>query len=237
MATQLQLGAITVEVIKKDIKNVHLSVLPPEGAVRIAAPRRMNMDAIRLFAISKLSWIKQQQKKLRRQEREPAREYIDRESHYVWGKRYLLKLVEQDAAPRIVLKHKTIELHVREGFPKEKREAALESWYREQVKAALPPLLEKWQRILDVEMNRSFVQRMKTKWGGSNPKRRNIRLNTELAKKPPDCLEYVVVHELAHFISAKHDERFIAVLDRHLPSWRVTKDLLNASPLKHEEWD
>ena len=236
MAAQLQLGAITVEVIKKDIKNVHLSVLPPEGAVRISAPRRMNMEAIRLFAISKLSWIKQQQSKLQRQERETPRDYVDRESHYVWGKRYLLKVLTHDAAPMIVLKHKTIELHARKSLPPEKRQAAFEGWYREQVKSALPQLLDKWQGILNVEVNRSFVQRMKTKWGSSNPRRRNIRLNTELAKKPRECLEYVVVHELAHFISARHDERFISLLDQHLPSWRVTRELLNTTPLRHEEW-
>lgn len=236
MAMLLQLGGITVEVFKKDIKNVHLSVLPPKGAVRISAPQRMKMDAIRLFAISKLQWIKQQQQKLQKQEREPPRDYVDRESHYVWGKRYLLKLVTHDAAPKIALKHKTLELHARESVPAEKRQEILEAWYREQVKAALPPLLEKWEKILGVQVNRSFVQRMKTKWGSSNPKRHNIRLNTELAKKPRECLEYVVVHELAHFISARHDERFISTLDRHLPSWRMTRDLLNAAPLRHEHW-
>jgi hypothetical protein len=236
MATQLQLGQITVQVLKKDIKNVHLSVLPPAGAVRIAAPRRMNMDAIRLFAISKLSWIKQQQRKLQGQERTPPRDYVDRESHYVWGKRYLLKLVEHDAPPVIMLKHRTIELHARKSLAPDKREAVFEGWYREQVKSALLPLLNKWQQALGVEINRSFVQRMKTKWGSSNPQRRNIRLNTELAKKPRDCLEYVVVHELAHFISARHDDRFIRLLDRHLPSWQVTRELLNTAPLRHEDW-
>jgi predicted metal-dependent hydrolase len=235
--SQLQLGGIIVEVVKKDIKNLHLSVLPPEGAVRISAPRRMNLDAIRLFAISKLSWIKQQQARLREQEREPPREYLDRESHFVWGKRYLLKCVGHEGKPLVVVKHRTIELHARAGLAVEKREAVFEGWYRDQVRAALPPLLEKWQRLLGVEVNRSFVQRMKTKWGSSHPQRRNIRLNTELAKKPRECLEYVVVHELAHFISSRHDDRFIGLLNRHLPSWRVTRELLNKSSLRQEEWE
>ena len=179
----LQLGEIEVEVVRKDIKNVHLSVLPPAGAVRIAAPRRMTLDAIRLFAISKLPWIKQHQQKLQSQERETPREYVDRESHYAWGKRYLLKLVPCEGRPRIVLKHKTIELHARETLAAEKRAAILDAWYREEIKSRLPSLMTKWQRLLGVEANRTFVQRMKTKWGSSNPRQRNIRLNTELAKK------------------------------------------------------
>jgi predicted metal-dependent hydrolase len=232
----LQLGDIKVEVTRKDIKNVHLSVLPPSGAVRIAAPRRMKLEAIRLFAISKLPWIKQHRKKQQAQEREPPRDYVDRESHNVWGKRYLLKLVSRDARPLVVLKHKTIELHAREDLPAGKRAAILEAWYREQLKATLPGLLDKWQRLLGVEVNRVFVQRMKTKWGSSNPRRRHIRLNTELAKKPPECLEYVVLHEVSHFRCPRHDQRFIALLDQHLPHWRVIRDELNAAPLRHENW-
>jgi hypothetical protein len=232
----LQLGDIEVEVTRKDIKNVHLSVLPPAGAVRIAAPRYMKLDAIRLFAISKLPWIRQHQHKLQAQEREPARDYVDRESHYVWGRRYLLKLVPHPGRPAVILKHKTIELHAREGLPTEKRAAILEAWYRDQIRSALPDLLGKWQRLLQVDLNRAFVQRMKTKWGSANPRRHNIRLNTDLAKKPAECLEYVVLHELSHFISARHDQRFVALLERHLPQWRVIRDQLNAAPLRHEKW-
>jgi predicted metal-dependent hydrolase len=233
--TLLQLGDIKVEVTRKDIKNVHLSVLPPSGAVRIAAPRRMKLDAIRLFAISKLPWIRQRQKKLQSQEREPPRDYVDRESHYVWGKRYLLKLVPTDARPAVVLKHKTLELHARDSLSVEQRATLVEAWYREQVKAALPGVMEKWQDLLRVKVNRTFVQRMKTKWGSANPERRNIRLNTDLARKPLECLEYVVLHELSHFISARHDRRFIALLDQHLPHWRTIRADLNAAPLRHEK--
>jgi predicted metal-dependent hydrolase len=236
MLAHFQLGEIRIDVVRKDIKNVHLSVLPPTGDVRIAAPRRMKLDAIRLFAISKLPWIKQHQKKMRAQEREPQQEYIDRESHYVWGKRYLLKLVPHDAAPAIKVKHKVLQLHARPEMSAEKREAALDGWYREQIRAALLPLLEKWQPLLSVQVNRVFVRRMKTKWGSANPSKRNIRLNTELAKKPPECFEYVVLHELSHFLSPRHDQRFIALLDEHLPQWRTIREILNMSPLRHEEW-
>lgn len=235
-STQLQIGDICVEVIKKDIKNVHLSVLPPSGAVRIAAPRRMKLDAIRLFAITKLPWIRQHQKRLRSQKREPARDYIDRESHYLWGKRYLLKLAPHDGTAHVELRHKTLILCMREDLSAEKRGAILDAWYRDQVRAEVNVLLKKWQPLLGVEVARFFVRRMKTKWGSSTPLRRTIRLNTELAKKMPECLEYVVVHELAHFVSGRHDQRFVALLDRHLPHWRTIRQTLNQSPLRHEGW-
>jgi predicted metal-dependent hydrolase len=232
MTTHLKLGAIMVEVIKKDIKNVHLSVHPPNGAVRIAAPRRMNMDAIRLFAISKLPWIKRHQKKLRVQERETPRDYVDRESHYLWGKRYLLKIVEQEGAADIDLRHTTIVMRVRNSTSKEKRGAMLDAWYREQIRAALPAMLDKWQPLLKVAAKRVFVQRMKTKWGSANPQRHFIRLNTDLAKKAPECLEYVVLHELSHFLSPRHDQRFLALLDQHLPHWRAIRTQMNEGPLR-----
>lgn len=232
---QLHLGDIVVAVTKKDIKNVHLSVHPPTGAVTIAAPRRMNMDAIRLFAISKLPWIKRHQKKLREQDREPPRDFVDRESHFVWGKRYLMKVVPQHGAPSIQLKHKTLELHTRTNLSTDNREAVLDAWYREQIREALPPLLEKWERLLGVKVCRVFVRRMKTKWGSSNPHKRTIRLNTELAKKPPECFEYVVLHELSHFLSPRHDQRFIALMDKNLPHWRAIRQSLNSAPLRHHE--
>ena len=184
MVSQIKLGDIAVDVVLKDIKNVHLSVYPPTGRVRISAPRRMSLDTIRVFAISKLDWIKQQQKLLRAQERETPREYVDLESHYVWGKRYLLTVSERDASPSIELKHDRMLLRVRPGSGEDRRMALVEEWYREQLKEAVPPLLARWQPLLGVRVHRLFVQRMKTKWGGCNHKARTIRLNTELAKKP-----------------------------------------------------
>jgi predicted metal-dependent hydrolase len=237
MGTQFKLGDIAVDVVLKDIKNVHLSVYPPMGRVRISAPSRMNLDTIRVYAISKLGWIKQQQKKLRAQEREAPREYLDRESHYVWGKRYLLKVIEDNEAPAVELKHSRMLLRVRPGTDDEKKRAILEEWYREQIKKAVPPLVVKWEPVMSVKLERFFVQRMKTKWGSCNVGTQSIRLNTDLAKKPPECLEYIVVHEMAHLLVRHHNYRFSNLMDRCLPDWKLLRQTLNATPLAHANWD
>ncbi|TAJ98316.1 M48 family peptidase [bacterium] len=236
MVTQIDLGGILLDVIKKNIKNIHLSVYPPFGKVRISAPLRMNTDTIRVFAISKLGWIKQQQKKLRAQERETPREYLDRESHYVWGKRYLLKVVDKDAAPEVSVKHNTLLLRVRPGSSKEKKQAVLEAWYREQLKAAIPPLIAKWEPLMGVNVARFFVQRMKTKWGSCSLVSGSIRLNTELAKKPRECLEYIVVHEMVHLLEPTHKHRFVVLMDQFMPKWQFYRDSLNRLPVRHENW-
>jgi len=236
MASRIKLGDMVVDVVLKDIKNVHLSVYPPDGAVRISAPKRMSLDTIRLFAISRLTWIRQQQKKLREQERETPRDYVERESHYVWGKRYLLELREVDAPPSVELRHKRLVLRVRPGMSPMAREAVLEVWYRQQLKTAVAPLLARWEPLLGVSTRRFFVQRMKTKWGSCNQRERTIRLNTELAKKPPECLEYLVVHELAHIVEPTHNARFLALMDRFMPQWRFRRDLLNRLPVRQEFW-
>ena len=236
MVRQLKLGNITVDVVLKDIKNIHLSVHPPTGRVRISAPSRLTLDTIRVFAISKLGWIKQQQKKLREQDRESPREYLDRESHYVWGKRYLLRVSEPDQAPSVELKHNRMLLKVRPGTDERRRQSIVEGWYREQLKNALPPHIAKWEPLLDVKVVRLFVQRMKTKWGSCNPGAGHIRLNTELAKKPPECLEYIVVHEMAHLLEPTHNARFRALMDRFMPKWQFYMDQLNRLPVSHEDW-
>ena len=236
MSAQLRLGEITVEVVAKDIKNIHLSVYPPNGKVRISAPLGMKLDTIRVFAIAKLGWIKQQQKKLREQERESPREYLDLESHYVWGKRYLLKVVEADAAPTVELKHSRLILRVRPGTSDERKQAIVGQWYRDQIKAAAPALLSKWEALLGVKAERIFVQKMKTKWGSCNPTARSIRLNTDLAKKPVQCVEYLVVHELVHLLERRHNDRFMGLLGACMPQWRQSRELLNRTPLAHEEW-
>jgi predicted metal-dependent hydrolase len=236
MVTRLKLGEIMVEVVQKDIKNVHLSVYPPHGRVKISAPSRMSADTIRVFAISKIGWIKQQQTKLRGQEREAPREYLDRESHYVWGKRYLLKLIESDSPPAITLKPRWMVMSVRPGTDDTKKRTILEDWYREQIKQAVPPLLAKWEPVLGVRVERFFVQRMKTKWGSCSPERHGIRLNTELARKPPECLEYIVVHEMAHLIVRRHNDKFGSLLAGCLPHWRQLRQMLNGAPLPHAEW-
>ncbi|GKS65191.1 metal-dependent hydrolase [Nitrospira sp.] len=233
---QIQLGNIAVDVVVRDIKNVHLSVHPPMGRVRIAAPSRMSLDTIRVFAISKLSWIKQQQKKLREQGRETPREYLNRESHYLWGKRYLLTVREQNVGPSLELRHHHIVLRVRPGTGEERKQALFEEWYREQLKKAVLPLLAKWQPLMRVTVNRFFVQRMKTKWGSCNPTARHIRLNTELANKPMECLEYIVVHEMLHLLEPTHNSRFIALMDRFIPKWQFYRETLNRLPVRHESW-
>jgi len=236
MVAQIKLGPIAVDVVLKDIKNIHLSVYPPAGRVRISAPLRMDLDTIRVFAITKLGWIKSQQQKLREQERESPREYLDRESHYVWGKRYLLEVVESDQPPRVQLKHSKLQLQVRLGSDEEKKQAIVAAWYRDQLRQAIPPLIAKWETTLGVKVERIFVQRMKTKWGSCSSARRNIRLNSELAKKPRECLEYLMVHEMVHLLEPTHNSHFTALMDQFMPKWKFYREILNRLPVHHEQW-
>ena len=236
MISRLELGNVTVDVVLKDIKNVHLSVHPPTGRVHISAPRRTDLDTIRMFAISKLDWIRRQRTKLIEQERETPREYVDMESHYVWGKRYLLVIQENHGPLSIQLKHRHMLMCVRRHTGRLRRDALMEQWYREQLKAAVPPLLTRWQPLIGVEVKRFFVQRMKTMWGSCNHNARTIRLNTDLAKKPAECLEYIVVHELAHLVEPTHNVRFIALMDGLMPRWRSHREVLNRLPIRQVSW-
>ena len=231
MTSTIDLGEIRIEVTKKKIKNVHLSVNPPDANVRISAPQRMKLDTIRVFAISKLSWIKKQQKKLRAQERQKPLQYIERESHYLWGKRYLLG-VSTDARPqRVVHDGHQMTIHVRKGAPLETRRAVMNAWYRDQMRNEMPQLLKKWEAIIGVHTSRFFVRRMKTRWGTCNIRARSIRLNTDLAKKPKECLEYIVVHELVHLLERRHNQRFHALMDQFMPQWKSCRDVLNQLPV------
>jgi predicted metal-dependent hydrolase len=231
MVTELKLGDVSVDVLFKDIKNVHLSVHPPSGRVRIAAPRQMSLEAVRLFAVSKIGWIRKHQRQFVSQEREPPREYLERESHYVWGRRYLLRLVVNGAHTRVAVSSKAIELSVPKDAPVEHRREVLEAWCREELRQKARVAIAKWEKALGVAPRRFFIQKMKTKWGGSNPSARTIRLNLDLVRFPPDCLDYVVLHELAHFLVPNHSEQFVALLDRHMPGWRTIRGRLNAGPL------
>ncbi|CAG1013072.1 hypothetical protein ANAEL_04591 [Anaerolineales bacterium] len=237
MTEQIQIGDISVDVIFKDIKNVHLSVHPPTGRVRISAPAHMKLDTIRVYAISKIDWIKKHQKKFQEQERETPREYLERESHYVWGKRYLLKVNEANQIAAVELRHTQMVLTVRPGSGVAKREAVLSAWYREEVRKAAAPLIEKWEAVMGVQSSRCYVQRMKTKWGSCNPRARHIRLNSDLAKKPRGCLEYIIVHELTHLLEPSHNTRFTALMDQFLPNWKQYRTELNRIPLSHVEWE
>jgi predicted metal-dependent hydrolase len=237
MRTRIKLGEIGVDVVRKDIMNVHLSVHPPTGRVRIAAPERMSLNTVRVFVIAKLPWIKKQQRKLREQERETPREYIDRESHYVWGRRYLLKVVEADLRASVELNHGQMILRARRGTGKAKRQAVVEEWHREQLRKAVPPLIKKWEGLMGVRVRRFFLQRMKTKWGSCNDRAGSIRLNTDLARKPRECLEYIVVHEMVHLLEPTHNERFMALMNQFMPKWQFYRDVLNRLPVRHESWD
>jgi predicted metal-dependent hydrolase len=237
MATKIQLGAIEAEVTFKQIKNVHLSVHPPKGRVRIAAPTRMKLDTVRVFAISKLSWIKLQQRKLAAQERESPRDYSERESHYLWGRRYLLSVQEKDEAPTVEIKARKMLLTVRPGTSPTQRQHIIDRWYREQLKQEIPSLIARWEPILGVKVNRFFIQRMRTRWGSCNVSSISIRLNTDLAKKPPQCLEYIVVHEMMHLLEPTHNARFLALMDHFLPQWPMHRQTLNRLPLRHEDWE
>jgi hypothetical protein len=183
-----------------------------------------------------LGWIKRQQTKITGQERETRREYIDRESHYVWGKRYLLKVIECDAAPSVELRHRSMVLRLRSGADEASKQAILAAWYRAQIKQTVPALIARWEPVLGVKVARFHVQRMKTKWGSCTPDARSIRLNTDLARKQPECLEYIVVHEMAHLLVRHHNDRFSGLLDRCLPNWRLLRQVLNDAPVAHADW-
>lgn len=236
MRDVLDLGELHAEVTRKAIKHVHLSVLPPVGKVRVAAPQGMPLDTVRLFVISKLSWIRSQQRKLQAQERETPREYLNKESHYLWGKRYLLEISHADAAPAVNLTPRKLKLQVRPGADQARCEEVLDGWYRQQVRKAVPALLDKWEPLLNVKAQRVFVQRMKTKWGSCTPESGYIRLNTDLAKKPMECLEYIMVHELVHLLEPTHKQRFIDLMDLYLPHWQQLRKRLNELPVRHESW-
>ena len=236
MKNKIEFGDITADVVLKDIKNIHLSVYPPSGNVRISAPLHMNIDTVRVFALTKMAWIKKQRQKILDQERETPREYLERESHYVWGKRYLLKILEAEEPPDVELKHNQIVLRVRPGTDENKKRDVIDAWYRGQIRTAVQPLIDKWEPVIGIKVNRLFVQHMKTKWGSCNPKAHNIRLNTELAKKPQECLEYIIVHEMVHILEPTHNARFISLMDKYIPKWQFLRDVLNQLPLKHENW-
>lgn len=237
MSAAIALGELRVEVMRKPVRNLHLAVLPPQGKVRITAPPHMKLDTIRVFVISRLAWIKAQQRSMRAQERETPRQYLERESHHVWGRRCLLRRIEADAAPAVALERNRLVMQVRPGTGEARCRELLDAWYREQLRAAVPALLAKWQPAMGVQVGRVFVQRMKTKWGSCNPATGAIRLNTDLAKKPSECLEYIFVHELAHLLEPTHNARFAALIDLFMPHWQHVRAVLNRLPVRHDEWD
>jgi predicted metal-dependent hydrolase len=236
MAEMIHIGEIAIALTRKDVKHVHLSVYPPSGRVTLVAPKGTRLEVARAYAISKRGWIRDQQEKLRGQARETPRQFVERESHYLWGRRYLLSVREEEAKPTIRLGHRNITLTVRPGSGRAKREAVVHEWHKSLLYETVPELIRRWEPKLGVKVAGYFLQRMKTKWGGCNHRARNIRLNTELVKKPKDLLEYVVVHEMLHLIEPTHSERFVTLLSRHYPTWREARAELNELPLGAEAW-
>ncbi len=236
--TAIQIRGLRVEVVRKDIKNLHLGVYPPNGRVRVAAPLAFSDDAVRLAVIGKIAWIRRQREKFKSQPRQSAREAVTGESHYVFGRRYRLNLVKSDSRPHVHLRTKTkMELHVPTRFTITERNAALNRWYREQLRGAAKPLIAQWAISLHVEVTFWGIKRMKTKWGSCNHEARRIWLNSELAKKPLACIEYIIVHELVHLLDPTHGDRFVSLMDTNLPDWRQRRELLNKSPLANESWN
>ncbi len=231
MTEVLILGEVSIAVEFKAVKHVHLSVYPPDGHVRMTAPERMTLATLRAYAISKRGWIREQQRRLQAQPRETPRECVERESHFLWGERCLLKVIEREAPNRVVLGHREIRLEVRVGTSPQRRQALLAAWQRAQLRAEAAPLVAHWETVLGVTVTRVHVQRMKTRWGSCSPARGSIRLNAELVKKPREHLAYVVLHEMAHLLEPTHNARFVALMNRHLPGWAQRRQMLNQLPL------
>ena len=235
---QITVSNIKIDVVRKDIKNLHLAVYPPTGRVRIATPLNVDDEAVRLFTISKLGWIKKHIKSFANQARETKREYVSGESHYVEGHRYLLNVIYCNATPKVLIRNKKyIDLHVRLNSTVEQRERVMVKWYRQRLKERLPTLIEKWQAIIGVQAERWEVKRMKTKWGTCRRESKRICLNLELVKKPAHCLEYIIVHELVHLIERDHNAKFLAQMDKFMPQWRFYQKELNQQILSYDDWN
>ena len=226
-----------IEVVRKDIKNLHVGVYPPNGRVRVAAPLRLDDDAVRLAVISRLGWIRRQKAKFEQQDRQSRREFVTGESHYFEGRRYRIDVTERDGPSTVrLLNNTTMALSVRPGTDRDKREAVLYRWYRRQLRDRLPALLAKWEPKVGARVAEVRIRKMKTRWGTCNSDARRIWLNLELAKKPVSCLEYIVVHEMVHLIERHHNDRFRDLMDRLMPQWRLYRDELNRAPLAHADW-
>jgi len=231
---QMVLDDITIDVVFKQIKTVRLSVQPPHGRVRISAPLCVSLAAIRDFATAKLEWIRKHREQLQQQAREAQSDYREWEPHWVWGRCCLLSVVEADQSPSVVVSRQRLLLTVRPDTGRNERQAIVEGWYRQQVQRAVPPLIGKWEPLIGVRVAGVSVRRMKTRWGSCTPSSGRIRLNSELAKRSPEFLEYVVVHEMTHLLEPSHNARFKTLMDRFLPQWRSFRELLNRSPMNHE---
>ena len=233
----LQIANVKIDVVRKDIKNMHLAVYPPMGRIRLAVPQNTDEEVLRLFAISKLGWIKKHVKNFQEQARETKRDYVSGESHFFQGKRYILEVKEHNGYSKVKLSGpKKISVKIPVGSSVERKADIMKEWYRKQLKIQIPPLLEKWEKVMGVEVNDWGVKQMKTKWGACNTDAKRIWLNLELAKKPPICLEYILVHELVHLHERNHNDRFIQLMNEFMPKWRLHRNELNSLPIVHNDW-
>jgi predicted metal-dependent hydrolase len=233
---EIALGNIKIDVELKDIKNIHLSVHPPDGMITIVAPERMDIDTIRVFALNKLKWIKKQRSTFKNQDRETRREFLSQESHYFKGERYLMQVIEREEKPKVVLNHSNLEMYIRPNTSTLKRKEIMDEWYRQEMKKVIPDILNKWETKIGVKANDFGIKLMRTKWGSCNIEAKRIWLNLELAKKPIDCLEYIIVHELVHLLERNHNDRFIRHMNKFMPKWRFHRDELNKLPFRHTDW-
>jgi predicted metal-dependent hydrolase len=232
----LRVGGIDVDVVYKEIKNLHIGVYPPIGRVRVAAPSRLDDDQVRLAVVTRLPWIRRRREQLQNAERQSEREMVTGESHHVWGSRLRLKVVERPGRCHVETDGDRLLLYVPNALGAGRRREVLDGWYREQLRLAIPPVIEKWEPRLGVSVPKWSVRRMKTKWGSCNRETGHIWFNLELAKKAPESLEYLAVHEMTHLLERGHGERFTMLLDKALPDWRSRRDRLNGAPLAEEDW-
>ena len=234
----LSISNLTIDIVRKDIKNMHLAVYPPHGRIRLSAPENSDSEMMRLFAISKIGWIKKHIKNFEAQPRETPREYISGESHYFQGKRYMLQVVERKGFNKVELKGtKNIVLSIRPNTSIEDKANVLREWYRAEMKKQIPELISKWESIIGVKANDWAIKQMRTKWGTCNIEAKRIWLNLELSKKPIYCLEYIIVHELIHLLERNHNDRFVSYMNQFMPKWRIYKEELNKLPVAHNDWD
>ncbi len=229
-------SGIDVGVVYKDIENLHIGVYPPVGRVRVAAPDRLDDDQVRLAVVSRLPWIKRQRDQLQSAQRQTIREMVTGESHYVWGSRLRLNVIERPGRAHIEIDRDRFLLYTPTDTTTEHRREVLDRWYRDRLRQTVPDLIEKWERKMRVTVPKWSIRRMKTKWGSCNRETGHIWFNVELAKKHPECLEYLAVHEMTHFLERSHGPRFTKLMDKHLPDWRARRDRLNEAPLGHEQW-
>ena len=235
--SHLVVRGLPIKVVRKDIKNLHLAVYPPDGAVRIAVPQRVDDELVRLAVVSRLGWIRRKRAAFKEQLRQSRRDMVSGESHFVQGQRYRLRVVEENARPAVrITNGTTLELRVRPGTNREKREALLDDWHRHRLREVIPALIAKWEPVIGVNVAEWGIRKMKTRWGSCNVDVGRIWVNLELAKKPSECLEYLVVHEMVHLLERRHNDQFKAYMDRFMPQWRMHRVTLNQMPLRHEDW-